>query len=257
MPLKMISAPQPAVQRNTGYKKSTIHFHEGHYFFVKEVVSEDLSEAYREVENLKTIPQHPNLANLIYFDTLEDRARLVFFGGSKSLLNFINENAGLAEPVARRIFVGLLEVVGHIHSYGAIHTNIKSETILIQSDITPILTSMEYIRFFEPTRPILQSFGSLHYASPEMFREVPVKGPEVDTWALGVTLYAMTVGYLPWRGQGSEVARQICSGNIYLPSHLSEDLTTFIKKILNINYSERIKNIHDLKSDRWVTEKSD
>lgn len=69
----------------------------------------------------------------------------------------------------------------------------------------------------------LQTFcGSPLYASPEIVNGRPYRGPEVDTWSLGVLLYTMVHGTMPFDGQNhNTLVRQISTGNYQKPAHPS------------------------------------
>lgn len=246
-------------QSQKNNRKSSLHFHaeSGQFLLIKESDSSDPDLVIREVQMFNCIPHHTNLVKLLQSEVGPEKTRLFFTGGQRTLLSFVNENGRLSETLARSMFKELLQVVSHLHSIGILHTNIKAETILVKSDLSIMLCDLEYARFFQPSSSTVHSYGSLHYAPPEMFREIPIDGPEIDTWALGVTLYAMVAGCLPWRGEGREVACQICSGNIVFPGHFSQELISYLQKILNINRQRRLKTVCDLQLGFWLTGKSD
>lgn len=69
----------------------------------------------------------------------------------------------------------------------------------------------------------LQTFcGSPLYASPEIVNGRPYRGPEVDTWSLGVLLYTMVHGTMPFDSQNHKtLVQQISTGNYRKPSQPS------------------------------------
>lgn len=75
----------------------------------------------------------------------------------------------------------------------------------------------------------LQTFcGSPLYASPEIVNGRPYRGPEVDTWSLGVLLYTMVHGTMPFDGHNHKtLVQQISTGNYRKPTNPSGESFTF------------------------------
>lgn len=73
----------------------------------------------------------------------------------------------------------------------------------------------------------LQTFcGSPLYASPEIVNGRPYRGPEVDTWSLGVLLYTMVHGTMPFDGLNHKtLVQQISTGNYRKPNNPSGEST--------------------------------
>lgn len=69
----------------------------------------------------------------------------------------------------------------------------------------------------------LQTFcGSPLYASPEIVNGRPYRGPEVDTWSLGVLLYTVVHGTMPFDGNNHKaLVQQISTGNYHKPKNPS------------------------------------
>lgn len=74
----------------------------------------------------------------------------------------------------------------------------------------------------------LQTFcGSPLYASPEIVNGRPYRGPEVDTWSLGVLLYTMVHGTMPFDGNNHKtLVQQISTGNYRKPNNPSGECLT-------------------------------
>lgn len=82
----------------------------------------------------------------------------------------------------------------------------------------------------------LQTFcGSPLYASPEIVNGRPYHGPEVDTWSLGVLLYTMVHGTMPFDGQNHKtLVQQISTGNYQKPKNPSGESLNSLFVILKM-----------------------
>lgn len=84
--------------------------------------------------------------------------------------------------------------------------------------------------------------GSPNYASPETLSGKPYDGKISDLWSLGVILYTMVVGDLPWTAkQRPKMFDQIRKGQYKIPSNLSENCKNLISSLLCVDVSKRIK----------------
>lgn len=79
----------------------------------------------------------------------------------------------------------------------------------------------------------LQTFcGSPLYASPEIVNGRPYRGPEVDTWSLGVLLYTLVHGTMPFDGQNHKaLVQQISTGNYRKPNNPSGEWFTLLGSV--------------------------
>ncbi|GAA5944225.1 hypothetical protein JCM1841_003038 [Sporobolomyces salmonicolor] len=170
----------------------------------------------REVEVLKNI-HHPSLVSLsasfatpIYTVLVLD----VCPGGE--LFDFLAEHhEEITEPLARRMFGELCSAVGWMHGIGLVHRDIKLENILLTSRPFPCsnpstllsslptpfvkLTDFGLSRFINPSAPLLRTrCGSEAYAAPELIMGKPYDGRCTDAWALGVVLFAIVTGGMPF-----------------------------------------------------------
>ncbi|KAK8836859.1 hypothetical protein M9Y10_037383 [Tritrichomonas musculus] len=84
--------------------------------------------------------------------------------------------------------------------------------------------------------------GSPNYASPETLSGKPYDAKISDMWSLGVILYTMVVGSLPWTAkQAPAMFDQIKKGQYKIPSHISEKCKNLISSLLCVNVTKRIK----------------
>lgn len=93
--------------------------------------------------------------------------------------------------------------------------------------------------------------GSPYYIAPEVL--TGSYGHECDIWSLGVTLYQLLTGEMPFDGTGqAEVFRKIKKGNFKMPSRLSPDCQDLIQKMITVDIKQRITPITAL-DHRWFS----
>lgn len=179
----------------------------------------------REVEVLKHI-RHPSLVHLTSsFETPWHTCLVLEYAAGGELFEFIaNHHQQTSEALVRRIFGELADVLGWMHSIGLVHRDIKLENILLTTDpfasvastgwpdpayLPPIptplvkLTDFGLSRFVDLSSPYLETrCGSEEYAAPELIMGKRYDGRQTDAWALGVVLYALLVGQLPFVEDG-------------------------------------------------------
>jgi len=97
------------------------------------------------------------------------------------------------------------------------------------------------------------SCGSPHYASPEVIKGDKYDGMEADVWSIGVILFALVSGRLPFDEKSknlSKLLEKVKSGIFEMPENLSDDLKELISKMLTVDPNKRI-TIRDIKKHEW------
>ena len=82
--------------------------------------------------------------------------------------------------------------------------------------------------------------GTPSYMSPEIAGKQKYLGPPTDIWSLGILIYAMIVGYFPFKGLTEpELYKKIIQGSFYFPNTISENAKNLITKMLSNNPLKR------------------
>ncbi|KAJ9639476.1 hypothetical protein H2199_006510 [Coniosporium tulheliwenetii] len=151
----------------------------------------------REVEMLKRV-KHPCIVRLRAFDCDEEKALLVLgYCPGGDLFEMASERREmLTEPVVRRMFA---ELVGAMSSSTSpLRFSHNKQPANAPHPLTT-LTDLGLSRLIDPTNPLLTTrCGSEDYAAPEILLGQPYDGRQTDAWALGVLLYALVEGRLPF-----------------------------------------------------------
>jgi serine/threonine protein kinase len=168
-----------------------------------------------EVEAMKAL-EHRHVIELYdAIETIDTLAIVMQFAKNGDLLQYITKRKRLPEEEVRRIFRQICSGVEAAHKAGWIHRDLKVENIYLDENGSVRIGDWGFagrwspgvVRFWRSTVDTSNasqfqnaSFGSLHYASPEIVQGTEYVGPEVDVWSLGVVLYALSTGTLPFGG---------------------------------------------------------
>ncbi|KAH8393515.1 hypothetical protein KR200_003710 [Drosophila serrata] len=208
-----------------------------------------------EIATLECV-HHPNILRL--FEVVETLGRVYLVtewirGGE--LYNHITQGGPLREIHAAPLLKQLLLAVKHMHSLGYVHRDIKAENVLLLSEDRLKLADFGFsTQLINGANQKLDTFcGSPPYAAPELFSDDHYIGAPVDVWALGILLYFMVVGNMPFRAPtipGLKAA--ILKGDYLLPGQLSLPCIRLIQRIL-IHIPAHRPTIDDMLNSQFVT----
>ncbi|EGV95324.1 PAS domain-containing serine/threonine-protein kinase [Cricetulus griseus] len=225
-------------------------------FIKKEKVLEDcwiedpkLGKVTLEIAILSKV-EHANIIKVL--DIFENQGffQLVMekHGSGLDLFAFIDRHPCLDEPLASYIFRQLVSAVGYLRSKGIIHRDIKDENIVIAEDFTIKLIDFGSAAYLERGRLFYTFCGTIEYCAPEVLMGNPYRGPELEMWSLGVTLYTLIFEENPF----CEV-EETMEAVIHPPFLVSPELMNLLTGLLQPCPEQRT-TLEKLITDPWVTQ---
>jgi len=147
----------------------------------------------------------------------------------------------LKEEEVIAIFKQMVDGMDHIHSRGIIHRDISLGNILMTSENIVKISDFGFAKFENEVETEKVICGSNDYISPEMLKRDTVTS-KCDIWALGVILFRLLFGYLPFHCEDKEdTEKNIIKGDWSFPSgqHISPEARDLLIKILNVDPDAR------------------
>ena len=135
----------------------------------------------------------------------------------------------------QRIFTQLVGAVTYVHNMSCVHRDLKLENILLDKNENVKLCDFGFTREYESKIAHLQTFcGTMCYSAPEMLRGEKYAGEKVDVWSLGIILYALLTGELPFDDEDGMVTKhKILSNEPDYPDYLPTDAKALISLTLS------------------------
>ena len=220
---------------------------------VKALLRERWSDPTVPEADIMKMLSHPNIVSLVQIIETEHTTYLIMeVARGEELLKRVRDAGCLKEDEARSIFIQLLSAIGYCHGKGVVHRDIKPDNIIVGEDGKATLIDFSLGDTFLPGQKLERLCGAFQFIAPEIFRGLPYDGTKVDMWALGVILYYMTTGFLPFGGGTlSELSNRVMNGKYRTPDHLSDDIRSMISLLLTVNPRQR-PNAQELVSHPWL-----
>ncbi|XP_044019296.1 uncharacterized protein LOC122859676 [Aphidius gifuensis] len=211
----------------------------------------DLIRIRREIQIMSSV-QHPNIIHI--YEVFENREKMVLvmeYAAGGELYDYLSERKVLSEEEARRIFRQITIAVFYCHKHKICHRDLKLENILLDLTGNAKIADFGLSNVFDERRLLNTFCGSPLYASPEIVKGTPYHGPEVDCWSLGVLLYTLVYGAMPFDGSNfKRLTRQISASDYFEPK-IPSSASPLIKDMLQKCPTQRA-DIEKICSHWWV-----
>eukprot|EP01012_Entosiphon_sulcatum_P040725 TRINITY_DN5441_c0_g1_i1.p1 TRINITY_DN5441_c0_g1~~TRINITY_DN5441_c0_g1_i1.p1 ORF type:complete len:657 (+),score=105.11 TRINITY_DN5441_c0_g1_i1:70-1971(+) len=219
-----------------------------------------LADVQREVAIMKKL-RHPNLVSLyeVIDDPQGDKLYLILDFVEKGPIRTVKENRLVGEPLTEdescRFVRHLLCGLSYLHRQHIIHRDIKPENLLLSADNVLRIADFGTSCYGTVEGELLMNTmaGTPAFMSPEALVSDKIDGKAVDIWAVGVTMFVLVFGTLPFPGRNFiEVHKVVQNTPTPIPADCPEAARNFFERILDKNPTSRI-TMNDLADHPFVT----
>ncbi|XP_057699815.1 maternal embryonic leucine zipper kinase isoform X2 [Corythoichthys intestinalis] len=220
----------------------------------KKDLGDDLPRVKVEIEAMKNL-SHQHICRL--YQVIESSTQIFMIleycpGGE--LFDYIIAKDRLSEEETRVFFRQIVSAMAYVHSQGYAHRDLKPENLLIDGD-----HNLKLIDFGLCAKPkgglgyeLMTCCGSPAYAAPELIQGKAYIGSEADVWSMGVLLFALLCGYLPFDDDNCMVLyRKISRGTYDNPPWLSPGSVLLLNQMMQVDPKLRLA-VRQLLEHPWV-----
>ena len=206
----------------------------------------------KQIETLKIL-KHRNIITLYeIYESINYIFLITEYCSGKNLIEKIIQKKRFSEEEALIIFFQLLDAFTYMHKMNICHRNLRAEHILFDKNNRPKIVGFGYSSFYEKNKKIKGAYGSLCYACPEIIDEQPYNPELADVWSLGVILYVLICGYLPFSDEDDDINKTLISeGKIEFPKEISNKLKDLLRHMLDKNPEKRY-NFQKIVKHPWI-----
>ena len=235
-----------------------LHLLSGRHVAIKLVDKALMKDAYQRAKVLQEVHllqkvRHRNVIRLLeVFESSQHLLMVMEYAGGGDLLQFVKKRRRVDEQEARRIFKQIVFGLAHCHCTNILHRDIKLDNILLDADGEIKICDFGVSRVVKRGQRITEQCGTPAYIAPEIISDVGYEGFAADIWSLGVLLYAMLSGTVPFKAQNMHDLHQlITTGAFSYPVELSPQAKDIINSMLVLDPARRI-SIPQILQHPWM-----
>eukprot|EP00347_Sterkiella_histriomuscorum_P006749 403351578 len=199
--------------------------------------------------------EHPNIMTLYeVIDTRTNVNLIMELCQGKSLYHYIKKKSGLKidEQECKKIFKQVVEAVAYLHQNNVCHRDLKLDNILVDEQKNIKLIDFGFSVECNKDQKLSLFCGTPHYMDPDIAKKRDYLGQPSDVWSLGVILFILSTGKLPFFGEfEADLFRKIQKAKYEIPREcvMSVELKALLKRIFNVDSLTRVTAQHILNDD--------
>lgn len=215
---------------------------------------ENLTKIFRETAILKKL-RHPHVTRLYQLmETKQTIYMVTEYASNGEIFDHLVAKGRMSEPEAKRIFSQIVSAVSYCHSQGVVHRDLKAENLLLDHNLNIKLADFGFSNQFTEGNLLSTFCGSPPYAAPELFLGLKYDGTRADIWSLGVVVYVLVCGSLPFDGPTLQALRNVViEGKFRIPYFMSQDCEHLIRHMLVVDPEKRL-TITQVMKHKWLSD---
>lgn len=200
--------------------------------------------------------RHPNVIRIL--DVADDPQNVCFimeFAPGGELRAYVERRGFLPEEESRQFFKQIVRAVHYVHSKKIIHRDLKLENILLDSQNRCKIVDFGLSDYVSAAERTVTDAGTLSYLAPEVYNGTskdtdPYK---IDSWGLGVILFALAHGRLPFSRPDTETCAKLeAEGGLPCREEITEGYQQILRGMLTVSVRKRA-SVDQIIVDPWVT----
>ncbi len=245
------------------FGKVTLGVHKltGKYVAIKTIdksyMKDDYSrrKVFQEVYILKKIRHSCVIRLLEVFESPKHFLMVMEYAGGGDLLQYVKKRKRLDEETSKAIFKQIVYGLGHCHCRSVLHRDVKLDNVLMDGEGGVKLCDFGVSRLVKKEHIIKEQCGTPAYLAPEIIIDEGYEGFYADIWSLGVLLYAMLQGTVPFKANNiSDLHKLILKGNFdFAYPHISDAAKDLVRRMLVLTPEKRI-SIPEILTHAWLRE---
>ena len=204
-------------------------------------------EAIRREAQVSASLDHPHIATVFDSGIENDLAYIVMEFVPDSLDKHLASGEPLPVERVAEIALQTIGALSYLHSSGFVHRDVKPPNILLTENGTVKLTDFGLARAMESSSTA-SVVGTFFYMPPEQWQGIIVDH-RADIYSLGITLYQMFSGHVPFEGSIGDLFRMHVQEPVPpMPAHLgiSNELESVVRRALAKDREDRFQNIGEM-----------
>lgn len=217
----------------------------------------------REFYYLREFRNHPQITKLYEVIFTENSVYMILeYYPNGDLFEYVTSQHHLCFDTALKIFTQLVGAVYYLHKSGCCHRDLKLENVLLDKHHNAKLSDFGFTRelpfITHGSKSLLNEFcGTGAYMAPELIQRNPYSGIKIDIWALGVILYTMLTGEMPFDDSldSQELREAIVNStprylddnkNLECENNINDDVKILLRKLLEKDIDKRFSSLEDV-----------